>query len=95
MTCFLSLFVPAILEARTPSELIRNPPMKQMAPRTKNMKDSFGTFKTHLLDLAVTATSDAPNGQKSWKLAASQAVAGKVDRNALTHLSYYTLIPYK
>ena len=40
---------------------------------TKNMKDSFGTFKTHLLDLAVTATSDAPNGQKSWKLAASQA----------------------
>ena len=40
---------------------------------TMHMKDSFSTFKTHSLDLAVTATSDAPNGQKSWKLAASQA----------------------
>jgi len=40
---------------------------------TTSMKYSFEGFKNHALDLAVTATSDAPEGEQGWKCAARQA----------------------
>ena len=53
--------------------------MHELARRcTKNMKESFATFKEHSLDLAIVVSRDPPANSSRWKLLKGQAEVTKV-----------------